>query len=109
MRLLLLITGYLLLLGHTECIRQPCANADPVAWCVCQSPVMRLRSANTVQWIDVLFGVETPGPKAHCARWGRDPPRRGGVGEMSPIVPYTTVPTRSPGGATFDAATAKLP
>jgi len=41
------------------------ASDGPVAWCVC---VTRLRSAETAERVEVLFGVETLGDGSHCTQ-----------------------------------------
>jgi len=53
---------------------------------VCQSTT-RLRCAKITEWIEVLFGVETLGTKAHCIRW--DPHSLYGEGcSMRPLPNY---------------------
>jgi len=73
---------------------------------------MRLRRANTAEWIEVLFRRMTFGGRRHIRpvlNEGRDPPYvgEGSGGNCCPLY-RTTVPTHSLGGAIFDAARAKL-
>jgi len=49
---------------------EPAGTDDPVAWCVSLS--RGCAEQKMAERIEVLFGVKTKGPKAHCIRWGPD-------------------------------------
>jgi len=46
-------------------------------------------------------GADSWGPKAHCIRWGPDPPKARGIGGNMPVVKYRNI-------AWIDVAFAKL-
>jgi len=62
---------------------------DGVAWSVCLLSVGHVcEPCKTDEWIEMLFGSVTGGPKELYIRWGSDPPKRSGkfLGLSNPLI-----------------------